>query len=547
MGYADEQGLHLLTIATGGVQNVAQPTGTPRGTAKWSFGDWYPDSNRFLASVLISDAESTVWSIPTAGGDAEKLAEVEDMLGGGKISPDGLHIAYHRVRSGIGAREIWVMGSRGESPRKILTAESQATMNGIGWSPAGDRIAYGYRHDKDNRTETMVQSCDLSGANITTIVRDNHLRDFTWMKSGRFIYSRNTEAGSAESDNLREVIVDGKSGVAQGKARQLTDWSGFSVYEFSATADGKQLAFLRGNAHASVFVGDLTGKERRLVNTRRLTLDDNYNLPSAWTPDSREVLFSSERATGRLMYRQALDPASSAQLIEPASDTNFYLARLSPDGAWILLEGAQVSTHKMGLYRVDPMGGVPERIFDIEGFVLFSCSNKVANLCVIGKPAADKSELIVAAFDPIAGPGRELIRIPLEAGKSADIGFDYWWELSPDGTSIGIMKKHGHEIRLVPLRGGPTRTITVTDHPDLMELSWATDSQSMFVSSLDPDGASLLSVATDGDAQLLWNQPHSTHAWGYPSPDGRHLAIMVASRESNAWIIGNFEQVAPRN
>jgi serine/threonine protein kinase/Tol biopolymer transport system component len=547
LGYADEQGLHLQTIATGGVQSVAQPPGIPRGTAKWSFGDWYPDSNRFLASVLLSDATSTIWSIPAAGGEAEKLAEVEDMLGGGRISPDGLHITYHRLRSGAGAREIWVMGSRGESPRKIFTAESQATMNGIGWSPAGDRIAYGYRRDKANRTETMVQSCDLSGANITTIVRDNHLTDFTWMKSGRFIYSRNTEAGSAESDNLREIIVDGKNGVAHGKAHQLTDWSGFSVYDFSATADGKQLAFLRGNAHASVFVGDLTGNERRLVNTRRLTLDDNFNLPSAWTPDSREVLFSSERATGRLMYRQALDPGSSAQLIAPAGDTNFYLARLSPDGAWILLEGAQVATHKMGLYRVDPKGGVPQRIFDIEGFVLFSCSSKVANLCVIGRPAADKSELVVAAFDPIAGPGKELVRIPLEAGKSADIGFDYWWQLSPDGTWIGIVKKHGHEIRLVPLRGGPTRMITVTGHPDLMDLYWATDSQSMFVSTVEPDGASLLSVATDGDAQLLWHQAHSTHAWGYPSPDGRHLAILVASRESNAWIISNFEQVGPAN
>jgi hypothetical protein len=343
------------------------------------------------------------------------------------------------------------------------------------------------------------------------------------------------------------MTVDAKSGVAQGKAHQLTDWSGFSVYDFSATADGKQLAFLRGNDHASVFVGDLTSKERRLVNARRLTLDDNYNLPSAWTPDSREVLFSSERGTGRLMYRQALDPGSSAQLIAPASDTNFYLARLSPDGAWILLEGAQGATHKMSLYRVDPKGGVPQRIFDIEGFVLFSCSNKVANLCVIGRPTTDKSELVVAAFDPIAGPGKELIRIPLEAGKSADIGFDYWWQLSPDGKWIAIIKKHGHEIRLVPLQGGPARTIAVTDHPDLTELFWATDSRSMFVSTLDPDGASLLSVATDGDAQLLWHQPHATHIWGYPSPDGRHLAILVASKEANAWIIGNFEQVAAAN
>jgi hypothetical protein len=59
----------------------------------------------------------------------------------------------------------------------------------------------------------------------------------------------------------------------------------------------------------------------------------------------------------------------------------------------------------MGIYRVSPAAGVPERIFDTEGFVLFSCTYKAANLCVFGRPSADKSELVVAAFDPLAGPG----------------------------------------------------------------------------------------------------------------------------------------------
>ena len=187
------------------------------------------------------------------------------------------------------------MGAHGESPHKIFTAENRATINGIAWSPTGNRIAYLYRRVTGDHTQIMVESCDLGGAATTTVLLDNHLRAFTWTPSGRFIYARNTELGSSESDNLWELQVNAENGTPQGKARQLTDWSGFSVYSFSATADGKQLAFLRGNSHASVFVGDLAGKESRLANTRRLTLDDNYNLPSAWTPDSREVLFSSER------------------------------------------------------------------------------------------------------------------------------------------------------------------------------------------------------------------------------------------------------------
>ena len=540
LGYADQQGIHLQLVETKAAQNLPLLPGVQAGTAFWEFGSWFPDSTRFIASAGVPGRPRTLWLIPIQGGEAQKLAEVEDMFGGGAVSPDGSSIAYQRVRSADGAREIWVMSPHGESPHKVMTAESQTTFQAIAWSPAGNRLAYRSRRDKSNHTEIKVQSCDLSGADVTTIVQDNHLSAFTWTPSGRFIYSRNIEFGSAQSDNLWELKVDGKNGRPQGKGRLLTDWSGFAVYSLSATADGKQLAFLRGTDHSSVFVGDLANKEGRLVNPRRLTLDDNYNIPSAWTPDSRDVIFSSERATNRQMYRQALDPGSAPELLSPAANTNFYLARLSPDGVWILLEGEPLASRKMGLYRVDPRGGAPQRIFEIEGFVVFSCSNQAANLCVFGRPLADKSELVIASFDPLGGQGKELVRIPLEAGSSADIGFDYWWQLSPDGSQIGIVKLHSHEIRLVPLRGGQTRTITVKGFPDLLHLEWANDSQSMFVSTFEPSGATLLRVALNGDASPVWHQPQSKTTWGFPSPDGRHLAIMGSNSESNAWIISNF-------
>jgi hypothetical protein len=185
-------------------------------------------------------------------------------------------------------------------------------------------------------------------------------------------------------------------------------------------------------------------------------------------------------------------------------------------------------------------GGTPQRLFDTEGFVLFWCTNKAGNFCVFGQPSTGKNELVVVAFDPLEGPGKELVRVPLEVGTSADIGFDYWWQLSPDGSQIAIVKRHGNQIRLVPLGGGLTRTITVKDYPDLLDLNWATDSQSMFVSTVQPGRATLLRVALNGEAQPVWQQHQSKLTWGIPSPDGRHLAIMGANSEANVWIIGNF-------
>jgi hypothetical protein len=221
-------------------------------------------------------------------------------------------------------------------------------------------------------------------------------------------------------------------------------------------------------------------------------------------------------------------------------NSNFYLAGLSPDRTGILLEGEPLDSRKMGLYRVDPQDGARRFLFNTGGFVLFSCSGKTANLCVFGRPNAEKNELVVVAFDPLGSPGKELLRIPLENGSNADIGFDYWWQLSPDGSRIGILKKHGNQIRLVPLSGGPTRTITINGYSDLLEFFWAIDSHSMFVSTIAPGGASLLHVSLSGEAEPIWHRPQSTHTWGFPSPDGRHLAIMDANSESNVWMIDNF-------
>jgi eukaryotic-like serine/threonine-protein kinase len=538
LGYADQQGIHLQLVATGAVQNVPSPPGVQPDNVSWMFGSWFPDSTRFIASVSSPGKPSTVWSISIVGRDIQKLAEVEDMFGGATLSPDGSQIAYQRLRSAIGAREIWLMSSHGDAPHKILTAENRATITGIVWSPTGERIAYSHALWQGDQVDIGVQSCDLSGADCTTTLQDNHLRAFTWISSGRFIYSRSTEVGSAESDNLWELRVDTRKGTPQGKARQLTDWSGFSVYSFSATQDGRQVAFVRGTEHASVFVGDLTSDDGHLIKSRRLTLDDNYNIPLAWTPDSREVIFSSQRAEIRLMYRQALDPGSGPQPITPPGDTNFYVARTSPDGAWILLEGRPSGSNKMAIYRIDLRGGVPQKLFDTHAFVQFWCTNKAANFCVFGRPSEDKNELVVAAFDPLGGPGKELVRIPLEPGSSADIGFDYAWQLSPNGSWIGIVKRYGDQIRLVPLAGG--QTITMKSYSDLLDLNWAIDSQSMFVSRLQPGGATLLHIGLNGDARPIWQLPRSPYAWGIPSPDGRHLALAGTSTESNVWMIGNF-------
>ena len=62
----------------------------------------------------------------------------------------------------------------------------------------------------------------------------------------------------------------------------------------SITADGKQLALLRANAQADVYVAELEAGGKSMKNPRRLTLDETDDAVWDWTADSRAVLFDVE-------------------------------------------------------------------------------------------------------------------------------------------------------------------------------------------------------------------------------------------------------------
>jgi Tol biopolymer transport system component len=537
LSYVDRQGIHLQLVENGEAQRVPPLSGIHSSKATWVLGGWYPDSARFIASVAIPGMPVSVWSVPVHGGTPERLADVEDMVGGGKVSPDGSHIVYGKRRSALGAHEIWLMGSHGESPRRILTAEDRMPFGVIVWSPAGTRIAYSLPLPQG---DLLVQSCDLSGANQTTILRDNALSGLAWIAPGRFIYSRSTQRGAARVGDLWDLSVDEQHGIPHGKPRRLTDWSGYSIHNLSATADGKSLAFLRSTHHAAALVGDLDDKGTRLAHSHRLMVDDNINLLLAWTPDSHEVIFSSQRAATRQIYRQSLRQGSNPYRITSSPGLNFYLARMSPAGASLVVEGEPSGQGDMALYRVLMGGGSSQLLFHVNGLTQYWCTGKTANFCVMGRSDPVKHELAISSFDPLSARQKDLLRIPLEPGTDAGVGLDYSWQLSPDGLWIAIAKRHGNTIRLVPLGENQARKITVNGYADLMDLNWAVNSRSLFVSSLGPDGATLLHVDLEGNAQPVWLQPQATSFWGFPSPDARHLAISSESRETSAWMISNF-------
>jgi Tol biopolymer transport system component len=364
------------------------------------------------------------------------------------------------------------------------------------------------------------------------------VQDFAWVAPDRFIYSRSVEGGNDYySDNLWDLKVDASSGTVQGQPHRLTDWSGFWLLDLNPTADGKHLQFLRGTSHESIFVGELTNNGTRLLNPRRLTVDDYSDFPLAWMPDSDQVIFSSMRTqVRRQIYSQALDGGTPPRILTSAPAMDFFLARVAPDGAWVVVEGHTHDSDKLGLYRVPLGGGVPQLLFEIGDFMDYHCTNRAANFCVYGQLVPDQKEMVITSFDPTDGKRKDLLRIPVEPGA------EYHWALSPDGSQVGILKSDWNSslIRLIQVHGGETRTIAARGYVNLNSLDWATNSDALFVAFSGPGGSRLLHMDLNGKVQPVWQQPQSDPTWGIASPDGRRLAMLGQSIDSNVWMIDNF-------
>ena len=270
-----------------------------------------------------------MWTISMLGQSARKLreeAEAQD------VSPDGEHIAFFPAH-GLTDHEIWVMSSQGDNPRKVLASGDNEWFYNVHWSPDGRRLTY-IRH-RTTGVGIAIETTDLTGAHRTVVVSnsDLFLEDVCWLPDQRIIYSRQETEGSNDT-NLWQIRIDREMGTPIGKPKRLTQWAGSLLGNLYASGDGKRLVVQKTTRQGQVYVGKLAAAGTRLNPPRRLTNDEAWDRVTAWTPDSKAVLFDTDRNGTRGTFKQQI----SEDVAEPVTTggKEAWFPRVSADGAWIL-------------------------------------------------------------------------------------------------------------------------------------------------------------------------------------------------------------------
>ena len=222
------------------------------------------------------------------------------------------------------------------------------------------------------------------------VLSDPGLRGIVHLSDDRWRYSVVAEPTLNRDASLWEARMDPRTGRLAGK-RHLRDWPGdVSAWEFTASDDGERVAFFKRNLQKDVYVAELT-PDGNPVNQRRLTLDDSSDFVTNWTPDSRTILFTSDRNGSRDIFRQALDQRNADAVIS-GSDDETGPSAVSHDGAWLYYvvspKGWRLTPARgMAGMRTRAAGGAREKLADDSQQHLVLCARPPSSVCVLaGSP-----------------------------------------------------------------------------------------------------------------------------------------------------------------
>jgi Tol biopolymer transport system component len=474
------------------------------------------------------------------GGVPRKLADVGLSA---RVSPDGSKIAFFRGR--WDDEEIWLIETDKNGARKIVDGGGDH-FGPVAWAPDGNRFATVRVPDRFSMSGlgSRIDVFDASTGRGETILSDFRLSNaVAWPETGRLIYALQEAPPNDANFNLWWVRLDSHTDRPAGPGTRITN-DETPIADISVTSDGKRLVLLRRDFQTDVYLAKVLAQGKQLGALRRFTLDDRNDWPSAWTPDSKAVLFTSNRDGLNHIFRQAVE-STHADLLIGGKD-NLGGPQLTPDGLsalYVAFPSSGKATDKSRLMRVSLSGGPSDLALEEPGIGGYKCARLPSTVCIYSR--VDNGVQRFFTFDPAGGKVKELPA----AKRRSDDGPGSVWSLSPDGRYLASPRSPGpYEplgVRIFDLITAKERMIAVPNVLLIMGLDWAPDSRSLWVGGYmgrRSGGArsGIVRVDLAGNATTVL-QGSSMAVWfAIPSPDGRRLAVLAHTDYSNVSLLENF-------
>src|SRR5579885_324913 len=506
---------------------------------------WFPDGVHLLVSNLKSrEGAPGLWKLSILGGSPQMLCEEGESA---SLSPDGTQIVF--VKYAWPGEELWLMRSDGSGARRIIRTVEE-NFSRPAWSPDGKQFAYARTKTRyyafRSAPETSIEVFDLVRL-ASTRVQDTGPRGVPrggaavgWLPNGLLLYSVREPRPNQQDTNVWSIALDSSRTHVSGSPIRVTSGKGIAI-QLSLSADGKRLALRRHNPQPDIYVADLKSGGKSLGVLRRLTLDQRLDYAMDWTPDSKSVIFYSNRNGPFHVFKQSID-ATQADLLVGGSD-DLYAPRTAPDGKTVIYIARAkpgATTENSKIMQVPLAGGPPRFILEVPQLWDVECPRTPGSACIYIQSEAveGQTRLKFSSFKPETGEHKEL---PAVGAMVDNPNFTF----SHDGQYVawqcGRPNTDQFGLRIAAIDSDWKRFIPVPHWSDLYGIDWSADSKALWVNARDARGYSeLLKVSLHGSVSTVLSGPNLSLEWAVPSYDGRHLAIVKNSNSSNVSLLEAF-------
>ncbi len=550
----DESGISVRSVDQGESRTIPLPAELPAGSIRRL--SWFPDGARIMVEAPW-DTASDVWILSTLTG---KIERIRVPASSGAPSPDGTSIALiSRDESGI-----VLTNPDGLNPRPIVGGSGPGTnYESVSWSPNGRRLAYLKVNTTNHDAGWAVETCNSTGGDRRTIIKgppsgllpdglplyiDAFLvNDFCWLGQDRFVYrqSQPVPAGTRSGRlgySIMDQQVDPRAGSPIGHPRVLTPWAPVPIRGLSASRDGHRLSLLRTEAQGDIYIAPV--ERGRMGEAQRLTLDDRDDWDPVWSPDSRSVIFQSNRTGKTVLYQQAISGSPPSPL---SSGGDIQLTAAAAVGTHIVYAtfggaggGRRSTDHRIEqpseIWQMPLDGGPPERVAALDsalgGIQAIRCPTQGGESCVVLGSRLLWDSCTVNVMDMARGTVRNVGRIPIPEGSAEPA-----WDVSPDGSCITYF--HGRSLATLRLTDG-SESETSLPHWERMEsLQWSGSGDRLYAVGSYQSLRVLARIGLGGRTEVLSRLPDAEVDCSdvTVSSDGRYVAYKRMTDLTNVWIL----------
>jgi Putative zinc-finger/WD40-like Beta Propeller Repeat len=414
-------------------------------------------------SRVVFERQGALWSAPEQGGAAQRLTSSSVIVGSGwVVSPvrngaGGDRVAYIDLKTGL----MHVVRSDDQSDHTVgqrvvpadmvsaaiwSSAERQAILGGLAWSPDGTRLAYLVDADGTGHLSLAVVGADGSGAALVSPTGSSSLSLATWSPDGlRVAYVQTTDAGqqsvweynTAEKQSLQVSTSAAPGGSGTAVVRKI-GWMASSAGAVVTWASGDTASGSYSGLYAFHILVD--------SQPRALT-------PPGWSFSAAD--FSAAAPGG---------------------------------GSWLLGDGA-------ALYEVPALYGGRMQLVAVPGGV-----GEVAW-------AADGSS---AALVTGSGELRVWAHGALSGTLASGVALQPALAWAPDGSALAFVGIDGHIAIVRIGSAGPQAAASVSGLSGATALAWAPDAQTLAVStetgvSLVGSSGAVQVDAHSAEGRLVWS------------------------------------------